>query len=131
MIETAKKLEEATMFEQGAGLFDLKKAFLYFKSQLQPKLTIFPSFLNLTDEETYTYPYSLQPMYHTGVPTILNLTIHNSLTKLSKVSKIEWLSKSSWKNSVNVFPFSTSLANLFRLHIKNLKSLIPILVILL
>ncbi len=90
------------MFEQGAGLFDLKKAFLYFKTQFERKLTLFPSYLNLTDEETYTYPYSLQPIYHTGVPMILNLTVHNSLTKLSKVSKIEWLTKSTFKNYIDV-----------------------------
>jgi len=90
------------MFEQGAGLFDLKKAFHYFKSQLKPKITIFPSSLNLADEETYTYPYSLQPIYHTGMPTILNLTVHNSLTKNSKISKIDWITKSSFKNYMNI-----------------------------
>ena len=106
LVETARKLDEATMFEQGAGLFDLDSAFEYFKNLARPKVSIFPSFLNMTDEEPYTYPYSLQPLYSTGMPTILNLTVINSVGPKTKVSKIEFHSKSTSKDFINVRDFA-------------------------
>lgn len=91
------------MYEQGAGLFDLKEAFNKINDPLVPKASLFPSKLNLSDEDVYAYPYSLQPLYHTAIPTVLNLTVHNSKELYSVVKKIEWVSSSTLKSFVDVF----------------------------
>ena len=104
MVETAIKLKDATMYEQGAGLFDLKSAYEHIQYSIIPKVSLFPSNLNFADEDVYSYPYSLQPIYHTGVPTVLNLTIHNSIGKYSRVEGIEWISNSSLKSYIDVRP---------------------------
>ncbi len=101
-METAVKLDDTTMFEQGAGLFDLKGAYDYFHHRLVPKVSLFPASLNLAEENPYTFPYSLQPLYETGAPTILNLTILNSLNVQGKVTKIEFHSRSTQRMFISV-----------------------------
>lgn len=102
LAQTAIRLDEATMFEQGAGLFNFKEAYKQFHTSIKPKVTLFPSELELTENNMYTYPYSIQPIYHDSFPMILNLTIHNSLSMACEVSKIEWNTGSTLKDLVEV-----------------------------
>ncbi|KER21077.1 hypothetical protein T265_10520 [Opisthorchis viverrini] len=69
--------DSSSMFEQGAGLVDLRVAFQTLQ-QLKPQATIMPSYLDFT-ECPYMWPYCSQPFYHTMQPVVVNLTILNSM----------------------------------------------------
>ncbi|GAA50303.1 membrane-bound transcription factor site-1 protease [Clonorchis sinensis] len=69
--------DSSSMFEQGAGLVDLRVAFQTLQ-HLKPQATIIPSYLDFT-ECPYMWPYCSQPFYHTMQPVVVNLTILNSM----------------------------------------------------
>uniref|UniRef100_A0A7E4VPF7 Peptidase_S8 domain-containing protein n=1 Tax=Panagrellus redivivus TaxID=6233 RepID=A0A7E4VPF7_PANRE len=76
LLEGAKRLETPTnMFEQGAGRLDLPSSF-YHIQKYSPKISIFPSYIDYL-ECPYMWPWCSQPVYHTGLPVIFNLTLYN------------------------------------------------------
>ena len=50
----------------------------------QPQASLVPSYLDLT-ECPYMWPYCTQPIYHTGIPTIVNITILNGMGVMGKI----------------------------------------------
>lgn len=72
LMTSAKKLENFSVFEQGAGKMDLIKT-QEFVNLGEFGLYAFPS--NFNDADEYFFPYSLQPLHVKSPPILLNFTI--------------------------------------------------------
>ena len=59
----------------GAGRLDLLKAFQALTSYT-PQVTLVPNYIDMT-ECPYFWPYCTQPIYYSGMPIIVNVTILN------------------------------------------------------
>ena len=94
ILESGLVLNDASIFEQGAGVFDLKRTFEYFDNY-EEKMSIFPGEYNLTNGFYYNLPYSNQPLYKNGMPTIFNLTLLNGINDVKDLELKEW----EWINS--------------------------------
>lgn len=101
MIDSSFQLKDSTIFEQGAGKFDLQEAFKQLTG-FQPKISLFPQILNLTSDQYYLHPYSSQPFYETQLSTIFNITVLNSFENEIKMIKYVWDSASTMKDSLIV-----------------------------
>ncbi|XP_043464380.1 membrane-bound transcription factor site-1 protease [Leptopilina heterotoma] len=88
LLESARRLPGVGMFEQGAGRLDLLSAFLYLRSYT-PTVTLSPNYVDLTECQ-YMWPYCTQAIYHTGMPTIVNVTILNGLGVSGYVADLKW-----------------------------------------
>ena len=75
LMSSARRLPGVGIYEQGAGKLDLLKAFQAL-SAYTPQATLVPSYFDMT-ECSYFWPYCTQPMYHGGMPIIVNVTILN------------------------------------------------------
>ncbi len=102
LIESTDRVMDASMLEQGAGILNLRKALDRTKENPSRRLSVFPSMLNLSNSNPYTYPYSIQPLYPNQMPLILNLTVLNSVYSKSKISSIQWETNSTLKDAVLV-----------------------------
>lgn len=78
LMASAKRLPGVNMFEQGQGMLDLIKAYKILNSY-HPQASLVPSYIDMT-ECPYMWPYCTQPMYHGGVPTVVNVTILNGMS---------------------------------------------------
>ncbi|VDO03689.1 unnamed protein product [Rodentolepis nana] len=65
------------IFGQGAGLLNLKNSIDIIR-RLKPQASLWPSFLDFSDCPHF-WPYCSQPLYATGIPVIVNVTIINSM----------------------------------------------------
>ncbi|XP_063990633.1 membrane-bound transcription factor site-1 protease [Diachasmimorpha longicaudata] len=88
LLSSAKRLPGVGMFEQGAGKLDLRRAFYYLRTYI-PTATLNPSYIDLTECQ-YMWPYCTQAIYHTAMPTIVNVTIINGLGVSGNVSEVVW-----------------------------------------
>ncbi|CAK8693279.1 unnamed protein product [Clavelina lepadiformis] len=89
LMDSAQRLPTANMFEQGQGKLDLIRAYKVLNSY-QPQASLIPSVLDLT-ECPYMWPYCTQPLYHTGMPVIVNVTVLNGLGVVGKIKvKPSW-----------------------------------------
>ncbi|KAK0161115.1 hypothetical protein PV327_009627 [Microctonus hyperodae] len=88
LLGSAKRLPGVGMFEQGAGKLDLLYAFHYLRSYT-PIVTLSPSYIDLTECQ-YMWPYCTQAIYHSAMPTIVNITIINGLGVSGKIIDIKW-----------------------------------------
>ncbi|XP_033228138.1 membrane-bound transcription factor site-1 protease isoform X2 [Belonocnema kinseyi] len=88
LLGSARRLPGVGMFEQGAGRLDLLRAFNYLRSYT-PTATLSPSYVDLTECQ-YMWPYCTQAIYHTGMPTIINVTILNGLGVSGHVADLKW-----------------------------------------
>ncbi|XP_072764123.1 membrane-bound transcription factor site-1 protease [Anoplolepis gracilipes] len=88
LLSSARRLPGIGMFEQGAGKLDLLRAFRFLQSYT-PIVTLNPSYIDLTECQ-YMWPYCTQAMYHTGMPTIVNITIINGLGVAGNVVNLTW-----------------------------------------
>ena len=79
----ARRVKAANVFEQGAGKLDLLAAFDHLSEQ-RPHVSAIPASLDLTDCP-YMWPYCTQELYHTGMPTLLNVTLLNSISVASTI----------------------------------------------
>ena len=77
LLSSATRLEHVNMFEQGAGKLNLIGAYHHLRAYT-PHVSLFPAHIDFTDCP-YMWPYCSQPLYHTGLPTIVNVTILNGL----------------------------------------------------
>ena len=75
---SAEKLQNSSMCEQGNGKLNLISAFENLRS-MSPDITLFPSELDMTDNSSYAWPLNAQSIYFTGAPTMVNVTITNSM----------------------------------------------------
>ncbi|XP_071579996.1 membrane-bound transcription factor site-1 protease isoform X1 [Temnothorax nylanderi] len=88
LLNSARRLPGIGMFEQGAGKLDLLRAFHLLESYT-PTVTLHPSYIDLTECQ-YMWPYCTQAIYHTGMPTIVNVTIINGLGVAGNVVNLTW-----------------------------------------
>ncbi|CAK9813875.1 Membrane-bound transcription factor site-1 protease [Anthophora quadrimaculata] len=88
LLSSARRLPGVGMFEQGAGKLDLLRAFHFLRSYI-PIATLSPSYIDLTECQ-YMWPYCTQAVYHTGMPTIVNITIINGLGVSGHVAELVW-----------------------------------------
>ncbi|KAG7200046.1 hypothetical protein KM043_000496 [Ampulex compressa] len=88
LLGSARRLPGVGMFEQGAGKLDLLRAFHFLRSYT-PSATLSPSYIDLTECQ-YMWPYCTQAVYHTGMPTIVNVTIINGLGVSGHVAEYAW-----------------------------------------
>ena len=65
------------MFEQGAGRLDLVQSWRVLQSYT-PQASFSPPYIDFT-ECPYMWPYCTQPLYHSSMPVIVNVTILNGL----------------------------------------------------
>jgi len=87
LIEGASRLNDNNMFEQGHGKLNILKS-IKILSQYQPKVTLSPTHLDMTDD--YMFPYNTQPIYHTSQPMIVNVTILNGIAVTGHVREVQW-----------------------------------------
>lgn len=110
LMASARRLQEVNMFEQGHGKLDLIRAYQTLRTY-KPQASLSPSYIDLT-ECPYMWPYCTQPLYYTGMPTIVNVTILNGMGVTGKiVGKPEWqpyIPQNGGHLEV-AFSFSTSL----------------------
>lgn len=83
LISSAIRLPNANMFEQGHGKLDLLRAYKVL-SHYKPHASASPSYIDLT-ECPYMWPYCTQPIYHSGMPVVVNVTILNGMGVTGKI----------------------------------------------
>lgn len=85
LMASASRIDDANVFEQGAGKLNLVRAFNMMKNY-RPQASLSPSYLDLT-ECPYFWPYCSQSLYATALPVIFNITILNGMHVNGTVSK--------------------------------------------
>jgi len=83
ILTSATRLPSPNMFEQGHGKLDLIKAYKVL-SHYKPHASVSPSYIDLT-ECPYMWPYCSQPIYHGGMPVVVNMTLLNGMGVSGKV----------------------------------------------
>eukprot|EP00818_Percolomonas_sp_WS_P003200 CAMPEP_0117437088 /NCGR_PEP_ID=MMETSP0759-20121206/1341_1 /TAXON_ID=63605 /ORGANISM="Percolomonas cosmopolitus, Strain WS" /LENGTH=810 /DNA_ID=CAMNT_0005228705 /DNA_START=713 /DNA_END=3145 /DNA_ORIENTATION=- len=86
------RIPEANIYEQGAGQLDLIQSYNALL-KYTPKISFFPDTLDLTDCP-YMWPHCAQPLYYTGMPMILNVTILNGVSLTAKMRECTFISNS-------------------------------------
>ncbi|KAL6064719.1 Membrane-bound transcription factor site-1 protease [Balamuthia mandrillaris] len=90
LVETAERLPDANIFEQGMGKLNLLNAHKALRTYT-PRASVVPSSLDLTDCP-YMWPYCSQPIYYGGMPTIVNATILNGMGVVGEITETpQWL----------------------------------------
>ena len=84
LMASARRLPGVNMFEQGHGKLDLVRAYQVL-AKYKPQASLSPSYIDLTECE-YMWPYCTQPIYHTGAPTIVNVTVLNGMGVSGRIS---------------------------------------------
>ena len=77
LMASAERVHGANMFEQGSGKINLMRAYELLKGYV-PQITVSPNKIDWTDCP-YMWPYCSQPLYHTAMPQIVNMTIINGM----------------------------------------------------
>lgn len=89
LTESAERIRDANMFEQGHGKLNLIGAYDILASK-SSHLALSPSYVDFT-ECPYMWPYCTQPIYFSGNPVIVNITIINSKSVNSTIiDKPKW-----------------------------------------
>lgn len=110
LIEGATRLNDNNMFEQGHGKINILKS-IKILSQYQPKVTLSPSHLDMTDD--YMFPYNTQSIYYTMQPMIANVTILNGIAVTGHVTEVRW------------YPYGNENGNLLNVSISHSDVLWP------
>mmetsp|Transcript_42834 Transcript_42834/g.71281 ORF Transcript_42834/g.71281 Transcript_42834/m.71281 type:complete len:1139 (+) Transcript_42834:55-3471(+) len=84
LVEGAKHVPNANIFEQGSGRLDLLASYEILKNYT-PKVSLFPAHIDLT-EKPYMWPYSTQPLYYSAQPIIFNATILNGMSLIGRIA---------------------------------------------
>ena len=77
LMVSADRLKGANMFEQGSGKMNLVRAYELLQGYV-PQITISPNKIDWTDCP-YMWPICSQPLYHTAMPTVINMTVINGM----------------------------------------------------
>ena len=85
IMDSADRLPNANMFEQGFGKLNLVEAYKVFK-RYEPQPSLIPSYIDLT-ECPFFWPYCTQPLYYSGQQIVVNVTILNGIAVNSKFAK--------------------------------------------
>ncbi|PAA56411.1 hypothetical protein BOX15_Mlig029228g2 [Macrostomum lignano] len=83
LLASARRLPDANMFEQGHGKLDLLRAYQLLRAY-KPQASLSPSYIDFTDCP-YMWPYCSQPMYFTGLPVVVNVTILNGMSVAGRI----------------------------------------------
>ncbi|CAF4464078.1 unnamed protein product [Rotaria socialis] len=83
LLASAQRIRHANMFEQGHGKLNLLRAFRVL-NQYVPQASLSPSYIDFT-ECPYFWPYCLQPLYHSAMPIIVNVTILNGMDVVGEI----------------------------------------------
>ncbi|XP_050538541.1 membrane-bound transcription factor site-1 protease isoform X2 [Daktulosphaira vitifoliae] len=84
LVTSSQRLPGINMFEQGQGKLDLLKAFKILSNYV-PQVSFIPSYVDLTECQ-YMWPYCTQPLYLTGIPIIVNVTVLNGLAVFGRIN---------------------------------------------
>jgi len=117
-VETADRLPNINIFEQGAGRMNAAKALEWLHSDRgQPHASALPATLHL-NECPYMWPFCEQPLYAHALPVIVNVTLLNSMGVTGRI-----IDGPKWKPGSNgdhlhityshadiIWPYSGSLA---------------------
>lgn len=82
-MHSADRLQNPNMFEQGHGKLNLIKAYETL-NVYKPQISLSPSYIDFT-ECPYMWPYCTQPLYYSGLPIIVNVTILNGMSVKGKI----------------------------------------------
>ncbi|CAF0772169.1 unnamed protein product [Brachionus calyciflorus] len=96
LMSSADRLKDANLFEQGYGKLNLIEAYKTIK-RYKPQASAVPSYIDLTECPLF-WPYCSQPLYYTGIPVILNITILNGMSASGKFSQQPKWNPSNLKN---------------------------------
>ncbi|XP_022662431.1 membrane-bound transcription factor site-1 protease-like isoform X2 [Varroa jacobsoni] len=77
LLSSARRLSGPNMFEQGWGKLNLIEAYQALRAYT-PQATLSPSYVDFT-ECPYMWPYCTQPLYHSAMPIVLNITVLNGM----------------------------------------------------
>ncbi|VDK74993.1 unnamed protein product [Litomosoides sigmodontis] len=84
LVEGATRLPNvATMFEQGAGKMNILASFQFMR-RYSPRITFIPPYVDF-NECPYMWPYCSQPLYTSGLPTVINVTIINGMSVSGRI----------------------------------------------
>ena len=111
-MHSADRIKGSNMFEQGHGKLNLIKAYETLTSY-KPQVSLSPSFIDFT-ECPYMWPYCTQPLYYTGLPVIVNITILNGMAVTGRITE-----HSQWQ------PFVTENGDFLKLTISYSQILWP------
>lgn len=90
LIEGTVQIGGANIFEQGYGKLDVLNSYKILQ-EYTPRVTFSPPQLDLTNCP-YMWPYCTQPLYYTGLPTIVNVTLLNGVSITSGLaSEPTWI----------------------------------------
>ncbi|CAN0170130.1 unnamed protein product, partial [Ectocarpus sp. 12 AP-2014] len=87
LVESARRVKEAGVFEQGAGALDVAGAFVLL-SRYTPRASLLPPQLDLTDP--YMWPFSRQPLYYGAQPVVFNVTVANGMGVTGYITSLSW-----------------------------------------
>ncbi|KAL5022748.1 hypothetical protein ScPMuIL_001903 [Solemya velum] len=89
LMTSARKVEDANLFEQGWGKLDLIRAYQVLK-EYKPQASLSPSYIDFA-ECPYMWPYCSQQIYYGAMPIIVNVTILNGMGVTGTiVGKPQW-----------------------------------------
>ena len=77
LMVSADRLKGVNMYEQGSGKMNLVRAYELLQGYV-PQITISPSKIDWTDCP-YMWPICTQPLYHTAMPIVVNMTVINGM----------------------------------------------------
>ncbi|OAF69513.1 hypothetical protein A3Q56_02734 [Intoshia linei] len=83
LISSAKKLDNYSMFEQGAGLV-VPNQVIDALLTMEPHISAFPNIIDWLGCPYY-WPFCSQPLYYSSQTVIVNITIINSISIKSKI----------------------------------------------
>ncbi|EFO21098.2 hypothetical protein LOAG_07390 [Loa loa] len=84
LVEGATRLPNvATMFEQGAGKMNILASFQFMR-RYSPRITFIPPYIDF-NECPYMWPYCSQPLYASGIPTFINVTVVNGMSVSGRI----------------------------------------------
>ena len=85
LLEGADRISGISLYQSGAGHVNLLRS-VSIARNYKPKVTCFPSALDLTDEH-YMWPHAQMPLYATSMPLRLNVTILNAFSATGYVAE--------------------------------------------
>ena len=77
LLASTRRLPGVGMFEQGAGKLDLLRTY-HTLTAYTPQVSLSPSYVDTTECQ-YFWPYCTQPLYHSSLPAIFNVTLLNGM----------------------------------------------------
>ena len=94
LVETAARIEGASVYEQGAGQIDLGAALARLR-RYTPYASLFPASIDLTDCP-YMGPFCEQPLYAGSMAAVFNATVINGMGAHGRIVGAPTFAESGW-----------------------------------